>query len=215
MCSSDLDRGNRSSRGPEKHGLHHEHTRHVNSTRLEKRSRSPRSPNHHRYSSTPYHLSSAPAPALASASAYSASPSDQTRSLPFSNPQAYGWDTANRSTLDASNPQYPQFSQGPANSDRNIPAGAFVNPSFFPQQAGRQSTQLSTFAMQPQWQAFQQQSSNMNWAAIAQFFQTPNQPTTTTGAVNDQPLDPQAAFRAAQQQLDLLRALNRSSGSPR
>ena len=211
------DRGNRSSRGPEKHGPHHEHTRHVTSTRLEKRSRSPRSPNHHRYSSTPYHLSSAPAPAPApvSASAYSAPPSDQTRSLPFSNSQAYGWDTANLSILDASNPQYPQFSQGPASSDRNIPAGAFVNPSFFPQQVGRQSAQLSTFAMQPQWQAFQQQSSNMNWAAIAQFFQTPNQPTTTTGAVNDQPLDPQAAFRAAQQQLDLLRTLNRSSDSPR
>lgn len=210
------DRGNRSSRGPEKHGLHHEHTRHVNVTRLEKRSRSPqspRSPNHHRYSSTPYHLSSTPAPALALA--YSAPPSDQARSLPFSNPQAYGWGTANRSTLDASSPQYPQFSQDPASSDRNIPAGAFVNPSFFPQQVGQQSAQLSTFAVQPQWQAFQQQSSNLNWAAMAQAFQTPNQPTTTTGAVNDQPVDPQVAFRAAQQQLDLLRALNRSSGSPR
>ncbi|KAF2801951.1 NAF1-domain-containing protein [Mytilinidion resinicola] len=170
---------------------------------------------------------------------YSAPPTSSYSTASYTNPQAFAW---NQNSLPVSAAQttqhapYPQFSQGPPNPSASIPVGAFVNPHFQPQQP-QASVPAPAYSFQNPWQVPQQQAPQQqaaaqpNWAALAQLFQAaqqnqmPSQPqqshTPTQDprasyappAVNAQPQqDSQAAFRAAQQQLELLRALNRGQG---
>jgi hypothetical protein len=172
------------------------------------------------------------------AQSYSAPSNTSYSTASYTNPQVYAW---NQNTLPAAaaqtapQSQYNQYSQGAANPGGSIPAGAFVNPHF--QQQAQAPAPTPAYSYQnpwqvPQQQAPQQQAATPNWAALAQLFQaaqqnqmqnqvqpqaqaqpTYQQATYAQPAVQSPPQqDPQAAFRAAQQQLELLRALNRGQG---